>query len=117
MKRKIYTLLLSIAGCLLTSSCSDWFDVSPSTDVPAEELFETESGFQSALAGIYIGMTNQKAYGDNLSFGMLDQMAQLYDMIPSGASDGRPSINMKMKPTKATIPKPVWLILGHKPIK
>lgn len=87
MKRKIYTLLLSIAGCLLTSSCSDWFDVSPSTDVPAEELFETESGFQSALAGIYIGMTNQKAYGDNLSFGMLDQMAQLYDMIPSGASE------------------------------
>lgn len=87
MKRKIYTLLLSIAGCLLTSSCSDWFDVSPSTDVPAEELFETESGFQSVLAGIYIGMTNQKAYGDNLSFGMLDQMAQLYDMIPSGASE------------------------------
>lgn len=87
MKRKIYTLLLSIAGCLLTSSCSDWFDVSPSTDVPAEELFETESGFQSALAGIYIGMTNPKAYGDNLSFGMLDQMAQLYDMIPSGASE------------------------------
>lgn len=87
MKRKIYTLLLSIAGYLLTSSCSDWFDVSPSTDVPAEELFETESGFQSALAGIYIGMTNQKAYGDNLSFGMLDQMAQLYDMIPSGASE------------------------------
>lgn len=87
MKRKIYTLLLSIAGCLLTSSCSDWFDVSPSTDVPAEELFETESGFQSALAGIYIGMTDQKAYGDNLSFGMLDQMAQLYDMIPSGASE------------------------------
>lgn len=87
MKRKIYTLLLSIAGCLLTSSCSDWFDVSPSTDVPAEELFETESGFQSALAGIYIGMTNQKAYGNNLSFGMLDQMAQLYDMIPSGASE------------------------------
>ena len=87
MKRKIYTLLLSIAGCLLTSSCSDWFDVSPSTDVRAEELFETESGFQSALAGIYIGMTDQKAYGDNLSFGMLDQMAQLYDMIPSGASE------------------------------
>ena len=87
MKRKIYTLLLSIAGCLLTSSCSDWFDVSPSTDVPAEELFETESGFQSALAGIYIGMTDQKAYGDNLSFGMLDQMAQLYDMISSGASE------------------------------
>ena len=87
MKRKLYTILVCIAGCLSSSSCSDWFDVSPSTDVPAEELFETEAGFQSALAGIYIGMTDQKAYGDNLSFGMLDQMAQIYDMIPAGASE------------------------------
>lgn len=87
MKRKLYTLLACIAGCMTFSSCSDWFDVSPSTDVPANELFETEAGFQSALAGAYIGMTERNAYGDNLSFGMLDQMAQLYDMIPSGATE------------------------------
>lgn len=85
MKRKLYTFLVCLAGCLVSSSCSDWFDVSPSTDVPAEELFETEQGFQSALAGIYIGMTDTQAYGDNLSFGMLDQLAQLYDVLPDGA--------------------------------
>lgn len=87
MKRKLYTLLICITACVSTSSCSDWFDVSPSTNVPAEELYESESGFQSALAGIYIAMTDGKAYGDNYSFGMLDQMAQIYDMIPSGASE------------------------------
>ena len=68
-------------------SCSDWFDVSPKTDVKAAELFESEDGFMEALAGIYVSMTDDAAYGDNLSFGMLDQMAQLYDMIPDGATD------------------------------
>lgn len=68
-------------------SCSDWFDVSPKTDVKAAELFETEDGFMEALAGIYVSLTDNAAYGDNLSFGMLDQMAQLYDMIPDGATD------------------------------
>lgn len=87
MNRKLHTIVLCIATGLMTGSCSDWFDVSPSTDVPAGELFETESGFQSALAGIYIGMTDPNAYGNNLSFGMLDQMAQIYDMIPSGATE------------------------------
>lgn len=68
-------------------SCSDWFDVSPKTDVKAAELFETENGFMEALAGIYVSMTADAAYGDNLSFGMLDQLAQLYDVIPDGATD------------------------------
>ena len=68
-------------------SCSDWFDVSPKTDVKAGELLESEDGFMEALAGIYVSMTDDAAYGDNLSFGMLDQMAQLYDMIPDGATD------------------------------
>lgn len=75
-----------MATALLTSGCSDWFDVSPKTDIKAEELFTTENGFRSALAGLYISMTDDDAYGDNLSFGMLDQMAQLYDMIPDGTT-------------------------------
>lgn len=72
---------------LLLCSCSSWFDISPKTDVKAEELFETENGFQEALAGIYVSMTDATAYGDNLSFGMTDQMAGLYNYIPDGASD------------------------------
>jgi len=68
-------------------SCSDWFDVSPKTNIKAAELFETEDGFMEALAGIYVSMTSDDVYGDNLSFGMLDQMAQSYDMIPDGATN------------------------------
>lgn len=87
MKKNLYTLIVCLTATVAFSSCSDWFDVSPKTNVKAEELFETENGFQSALAGIYISMTSGNVYGGNLSFGMLDQMAQLYDMLPNGATD------------------------------
>lgn len=85
MKHLSITILL--AGTIALCSCSDWFDVSPKTNVKAEELFETEDGFMEALAGIYVSMTSDDVYGDNLSFGMLDQMAQYYDMIPDGATE------------------------------
>lgn len=57
MKNKIYKILIAsfLFGALI--SCSDWFDISPKTNVKADELFETESGFMSALAGIYVSMT------------------------------------------------------------
>lgn len=51
--RLLYIGVIAVASACLTS-CSDWFDVSPKTDVKAEELFETPEGFESALAGIYI---------------------------------------------------------------
>ena len=38
------------------SACSDWVNVSPNTDVESEDLFTSESGFKSALIGIY-GLT------------------------------------------------------------
>lgn len=84
--RKFF-LIIAFAGTLSLCSCSDWFDISPKTDMKAAELFETENGFMEALAGIYITMTEDNLYGGNLSFGMLDQLAQEYDYIPDGATE------------------------------
>ena len=53
----------------------------------AEELFSTEAGFESSLTGIYLLMTDRGAYGGDMSFGLLDQLAQQYDYIPDGAND------------------------------
>lgn len=75
-----------LIGAATLSSCSDWFDISPKTDIKADDFFSQESGFTSALAGIYITMTTDAVYGDNLSVGLMDQLAQLYDRIPDGAS-------------------------------
>lgn len=86
MKSKLH-IIMALAGVLTVSSCSDWFDISPKTDVKAEELFESENGFMSALTGIYVLMTGENAYGKELTFGIVDQLAQLYDYIPEGATD------------------------------
>ena len=84
--RLLYIGVIAVASACLTS-CSDWFDVSPKTDVKAEELFETPEGFESALAGIYISLTDEDSYGHDMSFGLIDQLAQLYDRIPDGTTD------------------------------
>ena len=48
-------LLLS-AICIVSlflSSCQNWIDVNPKTDIEAEEFFTSEDGFKSALTGLY----------------------------------------------------------------
>ena len=65
--RLLYIGVIAVASACLTS-CSDWFDVSPKTDVKAEELFETPEGFESALAGIYISLTDEDSYGHDMSW-------------------------------------------------
>ena len=87
MKKSIYTIILGRAGLLSFQSCSEWLDVTPNTDLPAKELFTTENGFQSALAGLYIAMTEEDTYGKNLSFGLTEQLAQMYDKLPDGTTD------------------------------
>lgn len=88
MKNRLYIIMIAVL-VLATSlvSCSDWFDISPKTDVKAEELFETENGFMSSLAGIYISMTKSELYGKDLTFGLIDQLVQYYDYIPDGANE------------------------------
>ena len=93
MKHNKLHIVFCAAATALFCSCSDWFDITPSTDIKAEDLFETESGFQSALAGIYIGMTNQNSYGANFTYGQLDRMVQFYDRTPGeGGQDVDPAV-------------------------
>ena len=86
MKKIIYIYVVGLTSLFSLVSCSDWLDVAPNTDVPAKELFTTENGYKSVLAGLYIVMTEENTYGKNLSFGLTDQLVQLYDKIPDGAS-------------------------------
>ena len=87
MKKILYILIATLITAASLTSCSDWLDAVPKTDVPAEELFETENGFMSSLAGLYITMTNENTYGQNLSFGIIEQLAQMYDKLPDGTTD------------------------------
>lgn len=86
-KSYLIITIFSLSSLLMFSSCEEWFDISPKTNLKGEQMFETEQGFQNALTGIYITLTSKSLYAGNMSFGLLDQLAQQYDYIPSGVQD------------------------------
>ena len=63
-----YYLIIAI---LLLSSCSEWLDVEPRSQVKDEELFSSEAGFKEALAGVYAMLVTDALYVQELRFGML----------------------------------------------
>ena len=61
------------------TSCSDWLDVKPKTNIEEEDLFKNEQGFKEALTGIYIKMCSTSLYGREMTYGFMDTLAQRYD--------------------------------------
>ena len=53
MRNKYMTSVVLASMALCCSSCSDWLDVNPKSQVKEEALFSKETGFQDALLGIY----------------------------------------------------------------
>lgn len=80
--KKSYLYILVSAAVLLTS-CQDWLKTGADTDVPGDDLFETESGFKDALIGCYIGMASDDLYAKNLTWHFLDILAQPYNSVSS----------------------------------
>ena len=60
-------------------SCSDWLDVAASDQMKESQLFEKGQGYRNALLGIYQELSTEKLYGQQMTWGMLDAMGQLYD--------------------------------------
>ena len=48
----------------------------PSSNEEENEVYTTETGFENALTGIYINMKSKQLYGERLTMGMLEYMAQ-----------------------------------------
>ena len=80
---KIKNIFLTLAVAVASSACSDWFDVSPKTDIKTDDLFKDETGFQSALTGCYGNMTKDKTYGDDLH--PVSRRADQFDCCPAHA--------------------------------
>lgn len=83
MKQRALRYRLVIGMCLVLfamTSCESWLDVKPKTEVEAEDLFKTQDGFKEALAGVYTSMNSTNLYGRELTFGMVDAIAQQWDI-------------------------------------
>lgn len=78
-KRPIIKSIYRIAFLLLLcTSCQDWLDVSPESQVKYDDLFSTKSGFKDQLTGIYTALCEEDLYGAHLTFGMVDALGQQY---------------------------------------
>lgn len=87
----IYILYTGIA--LLLSSCNDWLDVQPRSQVEDTELFETESGYKEALAGVYSSMVSTKTYAKEATYGFIGVLGQEWDFYYSAQYDDAAAYN------------------------
>ena len=53
--------------------------VSPRTEKPTEQLFETQNGFRDALTGAYIEMMSDKSYGEYLTMSKIEYLVDFWD--------------------------------------
>lgn len=81
--KKIYTIALMTVSLFMSTGCSDWLDVAPSNQVNGDKLFATGDGFRNSLNGVYLNLGTSSLYGQTLSWGFLDVIAQYYE---SGSS-------------------------------
>ena len=83
----LFTLLLVL------TSCNDWLDVQPRSQVEDDELFETESGYKEALAGVYSSMVSTSTYTKELTYGFIGVLGQEWDFYYSAQYDDAAAYN------------------------
>lgn len=77
---KTHSYIITILTGLLITSCGNWLDVLPKSEVDAKEMFETANGYYSPLTGVYINMAASELYGANLTLTLTEPLGQQYSI-------------------------------------
>ena len=71
-----------LSYCLIAAAASvqacGFLDIDTPGIVNNDKMFENEQGFTDAMDGVYASMAADDLYGKQLSFGFIDEIAQLY---------------------------------------
>lgn len=86
MKKIHYILYVALTTVALTS-CNEWLDVQPHSQIEDTELFTTESGFKEALAGVYSSMVSTSTYAKEMTYGFIGVLGQEWDYYSSAQYD------------------------------
>ena len=86
MKKTIYSMLLLLGAASSLTSCSDWLDVSPKTEVREGDLFSSEAGYRNAMSGVYILLGQKPLYGVQASMFVPEFLAHTW-ASPSESTD------------------------------
>ena len=80
----IKTILFSMAAMASFTSCNDWLDVSPKSQIKEADHFSREGGYKDQLTGVYSAMASSSMYGLNMGIGFTEVLSQNYDVDASG---------------------------------
>ncbi len=84
MKNRIVKIVVVLVVVMLTASCEkDWLDVSPSSQIDADEQFSSLDGYKDALMGVYISMSSPDLYAKDMTWNLVDILSQQYAPLPS----------------------------------
>lgn len=82
---KTFRNIIYIALTLVAlTSCNDWLDVSPKSQIKEEEQFCREGGYKDQLTGVYTAMSSTSMYGLNMGIGFTEVLSQNYDVDGNG---------------------------------
>ena len=104
-------LLKYIPLCVILSfltSCNDWFDVHPTSQILVGEQFDTEKGFSDQLTGVYTKMKGTSLYGRNLTYGFAEVLSQNYDIVAGSNFYEASQYNYENSSVKSMIQN-IWL--------
>ncbi|MBR3513545.1 MAG: RagB/SusD family nutrient uptake outer membrane protein [Bacteroidaceae bacterium] len=77
----------------LFTSCNDWLNVQPRSQVEDTELFTTEGGFKEALAGVYSSMVSSSTYAKEMTYGFMAVLGHEWDYYYSSQYDDVAAFN------------------------
>jgi hypothetical protein len=86
MALKIKYSIIALGLMVSLNSCKkSWLDVNSDTTITSDSQFTSEGGFKDALMGIYINMGDQSLYAKDMTWNMVDIMAQQYASLASNS--------------------------------
>lgn len=89
-KHTILYLLISLAVLLV--SCDDYLNVAPKDEMSAGQMFASEDGFYSVLAGIYNKMGEQSFYGKAMTISQMEVMGNTFSIATPAVISAYPSL-------------------------
>ena len=76
--KKLKNILFVSIILLTVSSCDDLFDITPENEITEKELYSTPSGYYNSLMGIYIELSANPIYSQELKYGIVEDLAQSF---------------------------------------
>jgi hypothetical protein len=77
---RIHHIVPLLLILLTAGSCKKWLNITPQSQIASQDLFKTQAGFEEALNGVYTRCGQSDIYGQELTCGLPDVLAQDYSL-------------------------------------